>query len=236
MQRNPSSHAFVILQNSSEKAHRCAPPHPPPSTPTQNFLRRHQVASGAQKHAQCSPSGGLLNWTESSQLLRRRDEVYRTKMYWGGSEGVVVRGKMSLNPVSVRPPGVKSRVLSFRRRSSHCSSDASLRFTRGFSPPLRLHTLHSSFTPVGVTPPTPVTPPPTRTPKCNSSRFLAAVPLGPAFLRPSNCLRLTRLNVRGPRSAPGPRDRCNSAPRWPRPDIWATRRARHPTVHADMSP
>lgn len=49
-----------------------------------------------------------------------------------------------------------------------------------FSSSLRLHTLPSSFTPVGVIPPS-------KHPECNWSRFLAAVPLGPASLRPSHC-------------------------------------------------
>lgn len=142
-------------------------------------------------------------------------------------ERIVVRCKMSLNP-SVCVPLVKRA--SF---ASPCLLPPTVlarflrrfvRFTRFFLLLTSPHTLPSSFTPVGVIPP--------QHPQCNSSCFLAAVLLGPAFLRPSNCsaacllvclpaLRSTCSNwvqCEGPCSAPELSDCSNNAPQWPNSD------------------
>ncbi len=112
-----------------------------------------------------------------------------------------------------------------------------VRFTRFFLLLTSPHTallLHSS----GCHPPPPL--PSLQHPQCNSSRFLAAVPSGPAFLRPSNCSaaclpaclparRSTCSNwvqCEGCCSAPELSDRSNNAPQWPRHDICGRRRTR----------
>lgn len=115
--------------------------------------------------------------------------------------------RASFASLSLPPPTVLALIL---RRF--------VRFTRFFLPPyVSTHCPPPSLQWVSFPP---------KHPQCNWSRFLAAVPLGPAFLRPSNCsaacLPCAQLAQTG--STPKVPDRRYNAPQWPRHDTCGNRR------------
>lgn len=116
--------------------------------------------------------------------------------------------------ITVCSPGEK-RVFGFslvlHRRSPYCFSDA-LSGLLAFFFFLLLTSSHTALLlrSSGCHPP--------KRPRCNRSRFLAAMPLGPAFLRPANRSAAVRaLNAGSSLRKPArPRSRRNSAPKWQR--------------------
>lgn len=217
----------VILQKQlGEKPSRC----PPPSSSSETFLPRHQVSSRAQNMPSVPEQRG-----STCQLDRK---VFRCG-YQGGGEvrEAACPVRNVLKSMSARPAGekrVSTRVsLSSPQLDSpaHCSSDALSGFTRVFSPPyVSTHTallLHSSGC---HSPPLQSAPPPLLLLlQCNSSRFLAAVPVRPAFPPPIALLQPCPLQLRAHTQtgsqarAPAPlrsrQNRSNDAPQWPRRDM-----------------
>lgn len=141
-----------------------------------NFPPRHQVSSRAQnmpsvpeqrtcqlnRKFAATKGGGTWFYSvrENSCPMQNVIKSISARSPWW-------KERLFASP-SLLPPTVLAR---FLRRF--------VRFTRFFLLLTSPHTLPSSFTPVGV-----ISPPPLQHPQCNSSRFLAAVLLGPAFPPP----------------------------------------------------